>query len=395
MDKQSKTLNALRMGVIPDNRISEFIVGKDQEQDMVHEFLKDVGSGQGVMKFFRGPYGSGKTFMLSYLSEMAIEQNFVVASVPIHSGFGFSKLEGIYQNIMANLIVKQGDGRGSSFESIFDYWIKDLRSGEDMALATKNIYRVITELNNYNSSFASVLLIYIRAKINHDYELSKVAASWIKGDRNMSYELKKQLKVKGSVDRENALDIFTGFIRLIHLMGYKGLIVTFDEAEMIMQQRADIRLKAYSNLRQMIDMAGGGTIDHCGFIFAGTDAFFEDEEKGVKSYQALYQRLGTLIHSSSSVTNVRQPIIKLRPFTKDDYVLLTQKVVALHEQVRGYKYDSQIAYLVNLTMLECGKQSQGESLSVRIFLKKLIELLDLMYDNPDLPVFRALKSRSN
>lgn len=393
MGQTERILNALRMGVIPEGSIGSFMVSRDAEQREIDNYIEGVASGESRVKFIRGAYGSGKTFLLKYMTEMALENNFIVANVPIHSGFGFSKFDGVYTNMMSNLIVKHGSESSTSFEMIFDDWIGELRSGGNLSSATQNIYKVIQELADYNSSFASVLLVYIRALINRDYELTSTAASWIKGDKNMPFHLKKKLNVKGSIDRENALDIFKGFVRMVHLLGYSGLIIAFDEAEVMMQQRADIRLKAYSNIRQLIDSAGAGEFANAGFMFAGTDEFFEDEEKGLKSYQAIYQRLGENLGGGKRLDNARQPVINIEAFTKNDYKLLSEKVLAVHEDGFGYVFEGDIDHLVNLTMLECTKQLQGKVLTTRVYLKKFIELLDLMQDNPDLPIFRAMKGR--
>ena len=394
MTNEERTINALRMGVIPARDLQSFMVGKEREKDELASFLETVAYGGSQVRFLRGAYGSGKTFLLKYLSELALSQNYIVATVPIHSGFGFSKFEDIYGNVMGHLASRFDEGGGSSFEGIFDHWLKELRRKGDMPRATQEIYRVITELNAYNSSFSNVLLAYIRAKINHEFDTANIAAAWIKGDRNMSFQLKKKLNVKGSIDRENAMDIFRGFVRLIHAMGYKGIIIVFDEAELIMHQRVDIRLKAYGNIRQLMDSSGAGEMDYCGFVFAGTPELFDDEEKGIPSYQALHQRIGEPMGDSRGISNLRQPVIPLNGFSKEDFGELCRKVTLLHQKVRDYQLDIGRDYLVNLVLLETSSKAAPDGVTVRGFLKKLIELLDLFCDNPDLPVFKALKNRS-
>lgn len=393
MKQIEKTLNALRMGVIPGEQLQSFMVGKSKEKEEMAGFLETIAGGGSQVRFLRGAYGTGKSFMIRYLGETALSQNYIVANIPIHTGFGFSKLEDIYVNIMNNLSCRFDGGGGSSFESIFDQWLIDLKKQGDMHKATKDIYEVITEVKDYNSSFSNVLLIYIRAKINNEFDLANTAAAWIKGDRNMAHQLKKQLKVKGSIGRENAMDVFRAFVKLIHSIGYKGLVITFDEAEFIMHQRVDIRAKAYGNLRQLMDLSGAGELDYCGFIFAGTPEFFDHEEKGVKSYQALHQRIGELISSGRDIQNLKQPVIDLKGFSKEDFTELAEKVIKLHQQVTGSEIKIQVPYMVNLAMLESSKQVSTEGLSVRVFLKKLIELLDLLKDNPELPIFKAMQNR--
>lgn len=393
MGQADRILNALRMGVIPEGRVDDFCVSREAEQVELKAYMEAIAEGDSRVKFIRGAYGSGKSFLLKCLMQNALEHNFIVADVPIHSGFGFAKFDGVYTNMMANMKVKSESGSNTSFEMIFDSWLKELKSGSDKGSATQNIYKVIKELGDYNNSFANVLLIYIRAIINKDFEKSSIAASWIKGDKNMPYQLKRQLNVKGSIDNENALDIFKGFAKMVHLLGYSGLIIAFDEAEIIMQQRSDTRLKAYSNIRALMDSAGGGEFTNVGFIFAGTDELFENEEKGFKSYGAIAQRIGETVRGKSGLNNVKQPILTIEHFTKVDYKKLTEKVIVIHEQEYKYQYEGDVDHLVNLTMLECTKLLDGKHLTTRVYLKKFIELLDLMQDNPDLPIFRALNNR--
>ncbi|PKM67920.1 MAG: hypothetical protein CVU95_04545 [Firmicutes bacterium HGW-Firmicutes-2] len=391
MKELDQVLNALRMGVIPGTSIDDFIVGRDQEKQELETFMLSIEKGEGRVKFIRGAYGSGKTFLMKYLTEKALDQGFIVANVPVHSGFGFSKLDGVYANIMNHLLIRTDQETGTNFEMLFEKWIEGLKSSGDARKASQNIYNVIKALSDYNSSFSSVLLIYIRALIGRDYELSTIAAAWIKGDKNIDYQLKRRLNVKGSVDGENALDILSGFVKLIHLLGYKGLIITFDEAEIIMQQRVDTRLKAYGNIRQLMDSAGAGLLDHAGFVFAGTDDFFDDEDKGLRSYKALDQRIGSSMESPSSITNVRQPILQIQALRDDDYEMLSNKLVELHAKRYTYEYAVNALHIANLAKLEASKSEEGNTITVRIFLKKVLELLDLMLDNPDLPIFNAIK----
>jgi len=381
------------MGVIPEESVTEFMVGRIKEKKELEIYLQEILEGEGKVKFIKGAYGSGKTFLMKYLSEIALTNKFIVANVPVHSGFGFGKLDDIYTNIMNHLLVKHGKEKSASFEMIFDQWLSGLKASGDMTRATQSIYKVIQVLGDYNGSFASVLLTYIRALINHDYELARIAASWIKGDKNLSYQLKKKLKVKGSIDRDNALDIFKAFVRMIRLLGYAGILITFDEAELMMQQRTDIRMKAYSNIRQLMDLTGSGELSYIGFVFAGTEQFFEDKDKGLKSYPAIDQRIGQKIQGNRGIENVRQPIMPLDIFEKEDYTELSRKICSLHEGSYDYQLEVSLDQLINLTMLECNKQSSSGSLSIRIYLKKFIELLDLMMDNPELPIFKAIRNQ--
>lgn len=243
-----KILNAMRIGVVPGASLGSLMVGRDKEINEFRRILDNLKDGEGRFKFIEGAYGSGKSFLLKYMEEIAITEGFVVSSLTISSSFDFSRLDYIYAAMMGRLKINAFENTGTSFEEIFENWLSGLKQGSDMTHASKSIYRVIQELNAYNTSFASVLLVYIRARISHDLELARIAAAWIKGDKNLPYQLKKRLEVKGNIDKDNALEILRGFNLLIKLMGYKGLVVLVDEAELIMNERSDVRMKAYNNI---------------------------------------------------------------------------------------------------------------------------------------------------
>jgi len=387
----AKTLNAFRMGVIPDTELENLIVGRDLEKAELKHFIQAIAEEEiSGIRFLNGEYGTGKTFMLEYIKEIALKDNYVVANVTINSGFNLSKFDVFYTNIMSCLSIQtQESTKGTNFEDIFGLWVKKIKKENYMNVANRNVYQVIHQLNAYNNAFATVLMIYIRAIINKDFQLANIAVSWIKGDKNISYELKKQLKVKGSVDTENAMDIFKGFVKMLILMGYKGLIVTIDEAELIMQSRSDIRMKAYSNVRYIMDACGINDFSNCGFIIAGTNELFYDEEKGFPSYDALKQRLGENIKSKKNVGNVRQPIIQLAQLTDKEFRKIGERLFEIHQAY--YRYETVVDFdnLFNLVMIECRKDHQDQEVTMRYFLKKMIEVLDLLEKEPNLPIFKA------
>lgn len=390
-DQTSKILNALRMGVIPDTILDELVVGRTHEIEELSEMLEGIKEdGYSAVKFIKGEYGTGKSFMLNYLKQKAMEEGFVVASLSITGGFNFSRFDSLYTAIMSSLEIKSDHrGKGTSFEEIFENWLKGIKREKALNTASKDIYSVISSLNDFNNAFAMVLLTYIRAKINNDYELANIAASWIKGDRNVSYELKKRLNVKGSIDIENAINVFRGFVSLLSLIGYSGILVFVDELEMVMNNRSDTRLKTYANIRYIMDACGTGELEQCGFIFAGTPELFNNEEKGFKSYDALSQRIGTTIGlTKDQVTNLRQPVITLKVFEQDDYYNLTEKIINIHSSHYQYRAPVDLMTIYNLVMIECSKTNK-DSITVRNYSKKLLEILDLIEQNPDLPIFKT------
>lgn len=387
-DETSKILNALRMGVIPDIMLDRLMVGRTREIEELESLVQGIKQdGNSSVKFIKGEYGTGKTFLLELFKQKALQEGFVVASIPITGGFNLSKFDSFYVEVMGHLETgSKTEHKGTSFEEIFENWIKGIKK----ANTSQDITSVISSLNEFNTAFSMVLVTYIRAKIGNNPELAQIAASWIKGDKNVSYELKKQLGVKGSVDIENAVSIFRGFATLLGLIGYSGLIILVDELEIVMNNRVDTRMRTYANMRYIMDACGTGEFEKCGFIFAGTQELFANEEKGFKSYAALSQRIGsTMTGGKNEMSNLRQPIMTLTSFEPLEYHSITEKIMALHCRHYGYNVLVEVETIHQLTLIECTKMSRGEPITIRNFLKKLLEVLDLMEKKPNLPIFKA------
>lgn len=390
--ERAKILNALRMGVIPDVALEQLLVGREKELDALLSALKETKEeGISCTKFLKGTYGSGKSFLMNYFKQKALMEGFVVSTISLTSGLNFSRLDSLYTEIMSGLEIQETNRRkGTNFEEIFDTWIKGLKKEKDLTQASQAIMQVISQLNDYSNTFSSVLLTYIRAKISNDAELATIAAAWIKGDQNMGYELKRKLNVKGSVDAENAIHFLRGFSHLVSLIGYAGIVILVDEIELIMNNRVDTRLKAYTNLRYLMDICGNGDLEKCLFVFAGTEELFLDDEKGVKSYDALYQRMGiNLAENKNVTTSLRQPVIELTKMTQDQFLQVAQIVFELHRQHYDYETETQLEGIHKLAIMECAKLYKDQVLTMRNYIKKLIELLDLLEKNPKLPIFNT------
>ena len=54
---------SLRKGLVPERGIDAFAVGIEQQRDELLRQLELAKGGEGTIKFLRGGYGCGKTFM--------------------------------------------------------------------------------------------------------------------------------------------------------------------------------------------------------------------------------------------------------------------------------------------------------------------------------------------
>jgi hypothetical protein len=286
-------LLALRNGVVPQDT-SLIQTGRGQQLMELEHLLDITFSGNGLVKFIGGDYGSGKSFLLKTFQQKAVSRGFVVANIQYDKGLRLQNFHTLYYHIMHNLTTHESGLQKTTFEDLFDHWLSDLQLQQNKQESAAAIQHVISDLNQCNISFSRAVLFYLRARIRKDQELADAAASWLTGERHIPYTLKKKFEIVGDIDDTNAIHFLQSFVRLIRCLGYKGLVVMLDEIELVMNERSDLRQHAYENLRYLIDNSFNGQLPHCLFMFAGTREWFQHQEKGPQTYPPACSKAGPM-----------------------------------------------------------------------------------------------------
>jgi len=171
-------------------------------------------------------------------------------------------------------------------------------------------------------------------------------------------------------------------------MGYSGLLISVDEIELLMSLRSDIRKTSYENLRYLIDNCSSQDFSSCMFCFGGTPEFFQNQEKGVKSYTALAQRLGDAIDKKgSSLLDMRQTIMRLNELNSNELLELTEKILDLHKLAYAWEPTTSCSAIKSWATLALKRSKQGLKVNTREFIVKLIEILDIMEQHPGYNIF--------
>ena len=384
-------LNAYKNGVVPGFIPNGLCVGREAETSEFQRCFEDTASGTSCIKWIIGEYGAGKSFLLSHLKSRALEGEFVVSHIQVDKTFRFNNLEQLYYQIMHNLFVNTVHSRKCSFDDLFDIWIENLQNTPNRAQSAEEINKVIQTLNRFNNAFSRSFLTYIRARIQKNHSVSEAVAAWITGEKNIPMNLKKQFGIIGSIDKFNMLDFMKAFTHLISLLGYKGFVVLVDELDLIVDERSDIRQTAYANLRQLIDLTSAGELNKTFFIMSGTPRLIQDTERGVPSYGALSQRLGHAIDPHRrNMGDLRQPVVWLNPLSTNDFSAFTDAFLDLYKI--HYDIDLKISTesLKNWVLLSYHKDGlKINELTFRDFSTKLLEILDIIQQNPKNNVFRS------
>ncbi len=394
-------IKALKSGVVPGDGVDRIVVGREEILKQLRMDLQDVRDAGSGFKFYAGDYGSGKTFMCSLARNEALRQDFVVSFVNIDAReLPMNKMETIYSRIINGMRTKDHKNI-PAFDFILQEWLFKLETkvqkeqnldplNPDDSEKIKNfisqeINEQLENIRHFDSSLANAIRGYYEAVRTQDKEVETAALGWIKGEANIPPKYKSKFNVKGNVNKDNAINFLKSITQLMVNIGYKGVVIVFDELELIRNVRHDLRNAAYENIRYICDMAAKEEIPHSYFIFAGTEDVFQDEVKGIPSYQALHARIKSdKSFIKGKVRDVRAPLIYLDNFDEERLNQVSRKVLEVHEIAYEWNSKGLITEKVISALIDRIANKFGKVSSVpRGYLKAFVDLLDITEQNKD------------
>jgi len=389
--ESTNIINALRRGTVPAGGLERIAVGLDMEEGVIGRQLDYVAKGGGDLKFIRGEYGSGKTFLVARSLEIARSKGFVTSHVVISPGTPFHKLKGIYQQVCANLRTASEE---HAMKAVVDTWLFNIEErllsvgcegGEDAALEAateREIEAALAGISEMNSALAATLRTYYRASNAGDFALAQAALGWISAEPNIGSDLKRKAGIRGDIDDTVAFLFLKGLVSIIHGAGYNGLAIAIDELETTQGLQRNQREKAYQTLVRIIDAVDKGEMPRCFFLFTGTPALF-DGSRGIRSLPPLYDRIS--VAQTDGYTNPRQPQIILAKFDTAKLELVALKVVDVYAHAFSEPDRERISHRFIRAMIKKITTRFGGRVDIipRIFLKEFVDILDKceLYDD--------------
>ena len=126
-----------------------------------------------------------------------------------------------------------------------------------------------------------------------------------------------------------------------------------------------------------------GKAKHIGFLLGGTPQCIEDKYKGVFSYEALRSRLSAGRYADDDAKNMLAPIIRLSMLTHEEMYVLIEKLSSMHGQLFDYTpriaHEDMVAFLTE----EYNRVGAKTHITPREIIRDFIELLNILYQNPD------------
>jgi hypothetical protein len=245
-----RVIESLRYGIPPNGFVRDFTVGRKNEIDDLANILK---ADDGTALLINANYGSGKTHLLRYISELALDLNYAVSHVIIdsNSGVRFNRMDQIFGAVCRNIVIPKSNGV-KGIRSFFDYLLKPANEKNSFWDEVSNYGKW-----DYSNTFDSpAVFIALRAWVFGGQSTHDIIEDWFYQPETYNAQRKKlyndlinslrkyfrearpeykfyhddifKFKPRGYEQCWAALRDFNG---LAKAFGLKGLIILFDEFE--------------------------------------------------------------------------------------------------------------------------------------------------------------------
>lgn len=399
-------MNSLKGGVVPRVGLPYVTVGRKAEIDALLRDVDIIAGGGASFRFIVGRYGSGKSFLLQTIRNYVMAKNFVVVDADLSPERRLQGTRGqglaTYKELIRNMSTKTRP-EGGALSLILDRWISSVQqeaaeaaglSVTDPALAAeaeKRISAVIGSLSEmvHGFDFARLLTLYYRASLSGDDEAKGKVLKWFRGEYATKTEARQELGVNIIITDDDWYEYLKLFACFLQQAGYAGMLVLIDELVNIYKiPNAVTRQYNYEKILTMYNDTMQGKAQHLGVILCGTPQCMEDPRRGVYSYEALRSRLAEGRFSGQH-KDLLSPVIRLQPLTLEEMLILVEKLADIHAGLYEYPQRLTGQDMADFIEIEFGRIGADAQITPREVIRDFIEVLDIIYQNPEVKV-RAL-----
>ena len=243
------------------------------------ETLPFVASGGGDLQFVFGSYGRGKTHYLKALSQWARQEGFVTSYVNCQeSESPFKSLVETYRAIADNMTppgqLELGSTTGITTVVEAKYVNKPLTEQRALIERLKVNRAIVPEFRNVVRAYVGSLRD--EADLAEQLKALLTAAPTYPVTLGGLYQKYRGLpKPLGKLGRRNAAAWLRALLSLPHALGYRGLLVLFDETETALRSAGRTRQLHLAHIRTFIDHMATGAFRGCAVYYAVAEEFME------------------------------------------------------------------------------------------------------------------------
>jgi hypothetical protein len=299
-----EVVESLRKGIPPKRYASRYTSGTEDFLAKVRKFHLESASTRGRLRFVSGSWGAGKTHFLRLLREEAFEARYLVSTVELNEqSTPFNKFEQVFYDIVRSITSPEMYREGqfdlaAPFGEVLRRALLGGPSGPNEVVPHERYQEAKEKLfsaDGIDIDFRRIVSQYWETYLAEGGDVATLEDTrggllqWFAGEGSMGTY--RKLGVQKTVNRANARLMLQSLSRFTTHIGYRGLVILFDEAEMTYSTMRKSNLKqAHNNLLHLIN-----SIDESEglfLIYATTPDFYIDERHGIVTYGALVQRIG-------------------------------------------------------------------------------------------------------
>ena len=403
-------INSLKGGVVPRSGLPYITVGRKNEIEALLHDVDIVSEGGASFRFIVGKYGSGKSFLLQTIRNYVMDKGFIVADADLSPERRLQGTKGqglaTYRELISNLSTKTKP-EGGAVTLLLDKWISKIQaecmaeskflpgSGELSLEVDKKIYFTLSSLSElvHGFEFGNILSKYYHAYIDGDDDMKMKIVRWFRGEYTRKTDAKEALGVNIIITDDDWYEYIKLFAMFFRLAGYSGMMIMVDELVNIYKiPNAITRQYNYEKMLTMYNDTLQGKAKYLGIIMGATPQTLEDKRRGIYSYEALRSRLAEGKFSRPGMRDLLSPVIRLDPLTPEEMLVLCGKLADIHAGFYDYTKTLVDRDLGDFIKLEYSRIGASENITPREVIRDFIELLDLLYQNPNLSINELLNS---
>lgn len=403
-------LNSLKGGVVPRIGLPYIAVGRKNEIAALLHDVDLISEGGASFRFIVGKYGAGKSFLMQTIRNYVMDKGFIVVDADLSPERRLMGTKGqglaTYRELIGNLSTKTKP-EGGALTLVLDRWISQMQSSAmaksglsagDPALGKlvdQEIYAVTSSISElvHGFEFAHLLSMYYHAYLDGDDEAKAKVVKWFRGEYATKTEAKNELGVNIIISDDNWYDYLKLFAMFFRLAGYTGMMIMIDELVNIAKiPNAITRQYNYEKMLMMYNDALQGKAKYLGILMGATPQALEDRHRGIYSYEALRSRLAEGKFSRPGARDLLAPVIRLDPLTADEMLVLCEKLADMHADLYGYTRKLVDQDLASFIQMEYARIGADQNITPREVIRDFIELLDLLYQNPDMNLQELMQS---
>ena len=403
----SVIIKSLEGGVVPTLGVQHLLVGRSREVDELINILDTIGGGGSDIRFWVGDFGSGKSFMLKTIEQVALQKDFVVSTLDLTPSRRFyatdRKACNLYTEIIDNIKTKTVR-QGNVLEVIIEEWINqianklkddlDLDIGDILSGSYKDkvINEMLETIGKFHAvglsyEFSQALTRFYQGFIDNNSKLKTDAIRWLRADITTKTESKNLLGINQIINDDNYFEAIKTMSELFLEIGYRGFVINFDEAVNLYKLPQSVtRQRNYERILNIYNETKSNEARGLFINFGATRKTIFDENRGMASYGALKGRLGSEESMDTKLVNTNRTVLGLKPLTNEEIYTLLENLVNVYNV--NYRQSITISQNEIISYMEgqLNRPGADEFLTPRAVIKDFIEILDLKRQNLDVSI---------